>query len=129
MSGSGNDFIVVDARVEPPGDLAEPATIQRLCARGTGVGADGIVFLEPSAVASIKLVYLNADGSRADFCGNATLCTARLAVELGIGNQAGFLIETDAGVLSTRVDGGRPEIDLKAIDEVRPAATEIELGS
>ena len=60
----------------------------------TGVGADGIVFLEPSAVAAVRLNYLNADGSPADLCGNATLCTTRLAVELGIADAAGFGIET-----------------------------------
>ena len=80
MSGSGNDFIMVDARGNPPGELANADVVKRVCARGTGVGADGIVFLEPSATAAVKLVYLNADGSRADFCGNATLCTTRLAV-------------------------------------------------
>ena len=83
MSGSGNDFVMVDARTEPPGRLAEPEVVQRICARGTGVGADGIVFLEASDTAAIRLIYLNADGSRADLCGNATLCTTRLAIELG----------------------------------------------
>src|SRR5689334_3543617 len=95
MSGSGNDFVMVDARETPPGELAEPDVIKRVCARGTGVGADGIVFLEPSRIAAVKLVYLNADGSRADFCGNATLCTTRLAIELAIGNPEGFDVESD----------------------------------
>ena len=63
MSGSGNDFVIVDARNEPPGALAAAATIQRICARGPGVGADGIVFLEPSDRAAVRLTYLNADGS------------------------------------------------------------------
>ncbi|MFI5229472.1 MAG: diaminopimelate epimerase, partial [Gemmatimonadales bacterium] len=90
MSGSGNDFIMVDARSEPPGALADPAVIARLCARGTGVGADGIVFLERSAAAALKLTYLNSDGSPADFCGNATLCTVRLAIELGAAKPDGF---------------------------------------
>ena len=83
MSGSGNDFVMIDARAEPPGELATPEVIGRVCARATWVGADGIVFLERSSVADIRLTYLNADGSRADLCGNATLCTTRLAVELG----------------------------------------------
>jgi diaminopimelate epimerase len=130
MSGSGNDFIVVDARREPPGPLADPATIQRLCARGTGVGADGIVFLETSAVATVKLVYLNADGSRADFCGNATLCTTRLAVELGLaprgaGGGVEIAIETDAGIVAARLRDGLPEIDLPPVAEVRTSVPEI----
>jgi len=100
MSGSGNDFVMVDAREEAPGRLSDPAVVQRVCARGTGVGADGIVFLCGSDSATIQLIYLNADGSRAEFCGNATLCTTRLAVELGIGSADGLTIETDSGVVS-----------------------------
>jgi len=120
MSGSGNDFVMVDARSDPPAELADPAVVQRICARGTGVGADGIVFLQPSLVAAVKLVYLNADGSRAEFCGNATLCTARLARELGIAPSGGFSIETDSGVVGARVDGSTPEIDLQPVVEVQP---------
>ena len=47
LSGSGNDFIFVDTRSEPAGELEQPDVIDALCARGTGVGADGIVFVEP----------------------------------------------------------------------------------
>jgi diaminopimelate epimerase len=118
MSGSGNDFVMIDARSEARGELGQPAAIKRVCARATGVGADGIVFLERSAVADVRLTYLNADGSAADFCGNATLCTTRLAVELGIASAEGLAIETDAGIVRARIDSGRPEIDLQPVDEV-----------
>jgi diaminopimelate epimerase len=120
MSGSGNDFVVVDARQEPPGRLCEPEEISRICARGTGVGADGIVFLEPSRDATIRLTYLNADGSRAEFCGNATLCTTRLAAELGMGPASDLVIETDSGLVSARIGEWGPEIDLQPVSEVRP---------
>src|SRR5512143_1948283 len=118
MSGSGNDFVVVDARRDPPGPLAEPAVISRICARGTGVGADGIVFLERSDTADLGLVYLNADGSRAEFCGNATLCTTRLAAELGAGSAGGMSIETDSGIVQARLSEGLPEIDLQPVSDV-----------
>ena len=126
MSGSGNDFVMVDARTEAPGWLAEPQTVQSVCARATGVGADGIVFLEPSAVAAVKLNYLNADGSPADLCGNATLCTTRLAVELGIADPAGFGIETPSGIVRARLVGERPAIDLQPVVDVRSSADGIE---
>jgi len=122
MSGSGNDFVMVDARSEPRGRLEDPDVIQAICARGTGVGADGIVFLERSEQADIRLTYLNADGSRADFCGNATLCTTRLAIELGVGGAAGLSIETDSGLVSARIRGETPEIDLQPVTQVRPDA-------
>ena len=126
MSGSGNDFVMVDARTEPPGRLAEPEVVQRICARGTGVGADGIVFLEPSDRAAIRLVYLNADGSRADLCGNATLCTTRLATELGVAPPEGLDIETDSGVIAARIKDGRPEIDLQPVRDIRPSYEALE---
>ncbi|MEK7401963.1 MAG: diaminopimelate epimerase [Gemmatimonadota bacterium] len=122
MSGSGNDFVFVDARTEPAGPLTSPEVVGAICSRGTGIGADGVVFLERSAAAEIRLVYLNADGSRADLCGNATLCTARLARELGVVGQGEFGIETDSGVLRARFVGDRPEIDLKPVTECRPDA-------
>jgi len=125
MSGSGNDFVMVDARSEPPGVLAEPEVIKLVCARGTGVGADGIVFVLPSDRARVRLVYLNADGSPADFCGNATLCTTRLAVELGAGSATGFDIETDSGIVAARMTGDRPEIDLQGVTDVRPDVADI----
>lgn len=129
MSGSGNDFVMVDARAEPPGDLSKPEVIGRVCARATGVGADGIVFLEASDVADVRLTYLNSDGSRADLCGNATLCTTRLALELGIGSPDGFRIETDSGVVAARFVGDLPEIDLPAVSDVRQSADAIPLAT
>jgi len=125
MSGSGNDFVVVDARTTPPGRLAEPDVVGRICAHGTGVGADGIVFVEPSNQAAVRLVYLNADASRAEFCGNATLCVTRLAVELGAANGESFAIETDSGVVAARMRDGLPEIDLPAVTDVDAAVASV----
>lgn len=120
MSGSGNDFIMVNAMSEPAGELAEPSRIQALCSRGTGIGADGIVFLEPSSSADFRMVYMNSDGSRADLCGNASLCSSRLASELGIVSNPEFRLETDAGILAVRMRRDTPEVDLQPVSEVRP---------
>lgn len=118
MSGSGNDFVFVDTRSESPGPLVLPEAVGAICSRGTGIGADGVCFLEHSEAATVRLIYLNADGSRADLCGNATLCTARLARELGIVGDEEFTIETDTGVLPARFRSGTAEIDLKPVTEV-----------
>lgn len=120
MSGSGNDFVMVDATGEPPGTLAEAAMVQAVCARATGIGADGIVFLERSQAADYRMTYLNSDGSRADLCGNATLCSARLATELGLIRNERFRVETDTGVLDGRLLEEVPEIDLRVVSDVRP---------
>ena len=89
MSGSGNDFVVFDSRGSAAGaePLERPEVIRALCARGTGVGADGVVFVaKPGrAEATLAMRYYNSDGSRGAFCGNATLCVATLARgELGL---------------------------------------------
>jgi len=123
MSGSGNDFVMVDARENPPGDLSRPDVIRAICARGTGVGADGIVFLLPSARADLRITYLNSDGSVGDLCGNATLCTTRLAVRLGAADAKAMTIETGAGIIHSRIlANGDPEIDLEEVIDVRPTA-------
>jgi diaminopimelate epimerase len=114
MTGSGNDFVMVDGRTSAPGDW-EPDDIQAVCARGTGLGADGLVFVEPgSSPGSIRMTYFNSDGSRATLCGNAALCTTRLAAHIGLANGTMLRLETDAGTYETRSAGedGRPEIHL-----------------
>lgn len=119
MSGSGNDFVVIDATREAADDLTAAATVQAICARATGIGADGLVLLQPSRSATFRMTYLNRDGSRADLCGNASLCSARLASELGMLPPGEFSIETDAGVLGARLVGAAPEVDLQPVVDVR----------
>jgi diaminopimelate epimerase len=118
MTGSGNDFIFFDARVQAPRELAAPEVIRELCARGTGIGADGVVFIEPSTTADFGITYLNSDGTRAALCGNASLCTTSLAVDLGMGPAGGLAFETDAGVIAGRIRGKLPEIDLQPVRHV-----------
>ncbi|CAN5503076.1 diaminopimelate epimerase [soil metagenome] len=120
MSGSGNDFVMVDAMTTPADQLTREAMVQAICARATGVGADGLVLLEPSANAAYRMTYLNSDGSRADLCGNASLCSARLASELGLLSGPSFRIETDAGILDARLLDDGPEVDLQPVVDVRP---------
>ncbi len=120
MSGSGNDFVFFDCRAEGPGDLESAARIAELCARGTGVGADGVVFILSSPAHAYRMRYYNADGSLGELCGNASLCSVRLAAELGIVPPGDFQVESDAGTLTARLRDGLPEIDLEAVADVQP---------
>jgi diaminopimelate epimerase len=122
MSGSGNDFLFFDARIDPPGAFSTPEVIDRICARATGVGADGVVFIQNDATEAFRIRYFNRDGSLAELCGNASLCSARLATELGIGSRTGFTFATDAGVISARFIAEEPEIDLQPVKGLRPDA-------
>ena len=125
MSGSGNDFVVVDVRESGDPQLEEPASIQRICARGTGVGADGIVLLAPEAGVDFRMIYYNADGTRASMCGNAALCCTRLFAELSGAGGHPIVFETDSGRISARLRNGEPEIDLAPVETVR---TELDLA-
>jgi diaminopimelate epimerase len=103
MTGSGNDFVFLDGR-NPTRGLTEPAGIRGLCDRRTGVGADGVVVLSPET-GGARMVYYNADGSRAGMCGNAALCSTRLAVHLEITSSPEMQLHTDTGILKTRCVG------------------------
>jgi diaminopimelate epimerase len=120
MTGSGNDFVVFDISAGPFGKLETTEQIVLMCARGTGIGADGAVFLEPTGGEVVRMRYYNADGSRATLCGNASLCSTRLAVELGLA-PAEFTLETDAGRLQARMKDGLPEIDLEPVEQLEPS--------
>jgi diaminopimelate epimerase len=123
MTGSGNDFVVfssTDAK-----ELEEADAIRSLSARGTGVGSDGVVFLEPAGEGDVRMRYYNSDGGQATLCGNASLCSARLAVELGLAQAGGFLLHTAAGELRARIRDGLPEVDLEPVSDVRPEETQI----
>lgn len=120
LSGSGNDFIFIDVRGSSAGILAAVDNVRAVCARSTGVGADGIVFLDQGERVPVAIRYLNSDGSLAELCGNATLCAARLARELGIvGGDQDFAIATDSGDVGARFRDGQPEIDFPPVVEVQ----------
>lgn len=91
--GSGNDFILIES-IEVSLPFFTPEKIRQLCHRRYGVGGDGIIFLEPSEKADVRMHIFNADGSKASMCGNALRCTAK---HLGLGRSlleiGEFLIE------------------------------------
>ena len=127
MTGSGNDFVVFDATRGAVAEYEKPEAIQTLSARGTGVGADGVVFLEKAGAGDVRIRYYNSDGYEAALCGNASLCSTRLAVELGLAKKDGFVLHTAAGALKARIRDGVPEIDLELVTEIRPDANDLGL--
>lgn len=101
MHGAGNDFILVDDRsLSFP--LADLALLVHLCDRRRGVGAEGILLLQPSSAADFRMRFLNPDGSEVDMCGNGARCIARLACEIGAA-PADMRIETAAGIVRAEV--------------------------
>ena len=128
MTGSGNDFVMVDGRHTTPAEWSVD-DIRAVCARGTGVGADGLVFVGPGSGPAgsggpdiVRMVYFNSDGSRAAMCGNAALCSTRLAARLGLASPQRMILETDAATYESRCmsDGERAELHLAPVRSPAP---------
>ncbi len=83
MSGAGNDFVVID-NMDGKLDIDRASLAVALCSHRIGIGADGLLLLEPSTQADFSMRYYNADGSYGGMCGNGGRCIARYAVAAGI---------------------------------------------
>ena len=127
MTGSGNDFVIFDSREVDAAVVTQPDAIRAICNRFNGVGADGLVLLEPHAHGTTAQIhYYNSDGSAADLCGNATLCSAAMAVDLALAPLDDLKLFTEAGLIRARIRDGIPEIDFAPVTDIRPAV-DIEL--
>lgn len=95
LSGAGNDFIVIDNR-NCPVQLSS-SKIRELCMRRTGIGADGLIFVEPSLMYDFSMNYHNADGLQGSMCGNGGRCAAWFAFAAGIaaGNENRYTFEAN----------------------------------
>ncbi|HEY5893957.1 MAG TPA: diaminopimelate epimerase [Chthoniobacterales bacterium] len=103
MNGAGNDFVMLDNRQN---DLRlTSGQIARLCDRHRGVGADGVLLVEPAqSGANFRMRYYNADGGEAEMCGNGARCFARFAQKVAnAGSQLNF--ETQAGIIQAEITG------------------------
>lgn len=82
LSGAGNDFIVIDNR--DLGIHLGTDRIRDLCTRRTGIGADGLILIEPSESCAFSMNYHNSDGLPGSMCGNGGRCAVYFAMILGI---------------------------------------------
>jgi len=102
MNGAGNDFVVIDNR-----DLSLSLTkdqIELLCDRHRGVGADGLLAVEPAEHgADFKFRYYNADGGEAEMCGNGARCFGRFTAALMDETPDRVTFETIAGTLAAEL--------------------------
>lgn len=111
MQGSGNDFILIDNRPHHLDPSKVGDIVPLVCRRAQSVGADGLILLEDSDRADFRWHFFNADGSRAEMCGNGSRCAARWAHILGIA-PAELEFESDVGVIAAEVKGRRVKIRL-----------------
>ena len=112
MSGSGNDFIIVDNRDAALSGPSLPDSVKSLCRRKTSIGADGLILVEKSPSADFRWRFFNADGSEVEMCGNGGRCVARFAFMNNIaGREMAF--ETAAGLIhATLMDNRRVKLQM-----------------
>jgi diaminopimelate epimerase len=111
LNGSGNDFLLIDNRHGAMDGIDRPAFAARVCDRSRSIGADGVILIEPSRKADFRWDFYNADGSRAEMCGNGGRCAARYAVARRIaGRETSF--ETIAGIIHATVRGRRVKLQM-----------------
>ncbi|RGS71433.1 diaminopimelate epimerase [Mitsuokella sp. AF21-1AC] len=99
--GCGNDFVLINCLQDKVADYA--AFAQEVCDRHYGVGADGILVVEPSVKADFRMRIFNTDGSEAEMCGNGIRCFARYLYDSHLTDKKEFTVETGAGVLVPRL--------------------------
>src|SRR5688572_9745980 len=112
MNGAGNDFVLLDNR---SGKLQlDRKAIARICDRHRGIGADGLLVVEPAQNgANYRMRYYNSDGGEAEMCGNGARCFARFAGALQPGN-GNISFETMAGVICAELLGENVCLSLSA---------------
>jgi len=133
MHGIGNDYVYVDCFTQRLNGVDLSDLARRISDRHRGVGSDGLILICPSERADAAMVMYNADGSRAEMCGNGIRCLAKYVVDHGLvgpdpeasaADHRHIRVETDAGVLeldlqlgdrdrrveSVRVDMGLPRL-------------------
>ncbi len=109
VHGAGNDFVVVKYPELSDEEFAKLAPI--LCNRRKGIGADGILLVRKEPGFDFRMVYFNADGSRASFCGNGARALVLYAWKEGIASESMRFV-SDAGVHKGLVVDGKPSVSL-----------------
>jgi len=136
MHGAGNDYVYVDCfrqKIEDPEALA-----REVSNRNFGIGGDGMILIEPSKTADVKMRIFNADGSEAEMCGNGVRCVAKYAFDHGLVDRTEIVVETGAGDLpltmfpndrnlidKVRVNMGRPRLTRGDLPMVGPAQEQV----
>lgn len=134
MHGCGNDYIYVDGSKEHIDAERKAETVRRLSDRHFGIGGDGVIFINPSAEADFEMEMYNADGSRAEMCGNGIRCVAKYVYDKGLTDKKKISIISagkvkqlcltiqDKKVILVKVNMGEPEL----LAEKIPVASEKE---
>lgn len=114
--GTGNDFVMIDNR-----DLHFPqkdvALVNHLCDRRFGIGADGLILLNPSDTYDFTMVYYNADGNEGTMCGNGGRCLVAFAHDLGVIKNSTTFDAID-GLHHATIENGLVNLQMIDVDTI-----------
>lgn len=122
MQGCGNDYVYVDGSRERIPQEEKPQLVRRLSDRHFGIGGDGVIFINPSDEADFEMEMYNADGTRAEMCGNGIRCVGKFVYDKGLTEKndisvisAGSvkylsLVVKEGKVEQVKVNMGAPEL-------------------
>ncbi len=128
MNGAGNDFVVLDNRTRSLS--LDRTAIARLCDRHRGIGADGLLAVEPAdGDADFRMRYYNSDGGEAEMCGNGARCFARFAARLMPEKPASMNFETQAGLITASLEGEFVTLDMGRPQDHRRASALVISGA
>ena len=120
MHGCGNDYVYINGFKEKVENKSE--IVIKLSDRHFGIGGDGVIFINPSKIADFEMEMYNADGTRAEMCGNGIRCVAKFVYDKGLTDKKNISIESfgkikyleltveDGKVAMVRVNMGAPEL-------------------
>jgi diaminopimelate epimerase len=125
-SSTGNDFILIDNRESlVSGNLSEKA--KKLCARRTGIGADGLVLLENHSEYDFEMKIINADGSTAEMCGNATRAIIHFAHnELKLKKENHYTFKTLNSTYNGVVSDKEMKVQMTELSDIREVSDDFE---
>ncbi len=118
FQGAGNDFVIVDQFEKQWLSPQDEPIINRLCSRRFGVGADGLILLEPSDKADFAMIYFNADGKVGSLCGNGARCAVACMHYLQRFGKEGTFMAYDGKHHARLEEDGTVEITMQPVDSV-----------
>lgn len=118
MQGCGNDYVYINGFEEKPDNKEE--LVRRLSDRHFGIGSDGVIFINPSDIADFEMEMWNADGTRAQMCGNGIRCVAKYVFDYGLTDKTEFTIESFGKIkyITTMLKDGK--VDMVTVDMGEP---------
>ncbi len=119
MHGAGNDYIYVDCSAQSAPER-QPDLARVVSDRHFGVGGDGLVLMGPADDADAEMIMFNADGSRAEMCGNAIRCVAKYLYEHGIAKKEQLKIRSMEQVLTLQLFVENGKVDRVRVDMGEP---------